>query len=158
MEWYKDYFGEATIEFHSAYLDGKGRLFLLLDDLPAKEYGEHNCDAMGCGSVGPHIGKCFILKEKFNELQAENAELKRQNKQALSMLGEEFSADTCEIIITNVKEYRNQLQAKDKEIKRLKHLIKQSHMFGDDTQCMPENDLLEIKEIANALPVKEGEK
>jgi len=76
-KWYEQYFGEGTIEYDRAYLDSKGRLFLLLDDIEA-EQSEHSCDQMGCGSVGPHIGKVFVDAEKYDALRSQLAEKERE--------------------------------------------------------------------------------
>ena len=62
--WYEDYFGEGTKEI-TVYLDRFNRIFLIPNnniELPQN----HNCDAMGCGSVGPHIVAVFLLADNKN--------------------------------------------------------------------------------------------
>jgi len=74
MNWYENYFGKGTQEV-KAYLDCKGRLFLcdIIDGLTLPQ--NHNCNEMGCGSVGPHIHSVYLDARKHNELQAKNERL-----------------------------------------------------------------------------------
>ena len=80
--WYEDYFGKGTIETR-AHLDQIGRLFIADVDGGIKIPKDHDCDEMGCGSVGPHIHSVYInarthhkLKETIKQLQDENERLK----------------------------------------------------------------------------------
>ena len=76
--WYKNYFGKGTKYLPQAYLDTKGRLFILLEDLSAEEQEDHNCDQMGCASVGPHTGNVFVEANKFNQLQSALKECEKE--------------------------------------------------------------------------------
>ena len=76
--WYENYFGKGTKEV-TAYLDSLNRLFLTptpIVELPK----DHNCDAMGCGSVGPHIVAAYLPAERVDTLLAELAAAKQENE------------------------------------------------------------------------------
>ena len=89
--WYEDYFGKGTIETR-AHLDQKGRLFIADVDGGIKIPKDHDCDEMGCGSVGPHIHSVYInarthhkLKETIKQLQDENEKLKEALERILKL-------------------------------------------------------------------------
>ena len=72
--WYDWYFGKGTIEI-TGYIDTLNRLFLVPNnvvELPK----DHNCDAMGCASAGPHIVGVYLPAEREQKLQAENKKLR----------------------------------------------------------------------------------
>jgi len=72
--WYEDYFGEGTKQT-LAHIDPEGRLFVSDIKGGLCVTDDHNCDAMGCGSVGPHIHSVYINADKYNQLQANYEEL-----------------------------------------------------------------------------------
>ena len=72
MNWYERYFGEGTVvvaENCTVVKDRSGRTFVAgspdWKDKYLPEDEQHNCDAMGCASAGPHI--IGVLKEQKNE-------------------------------------------------------------------------------------------
>lgn len=89
-KWYIDYFGESTKRI-IAYLDSKDRVFLIpqggggqLDSIPLPE--SHNCDEMGCGSVGPHIVAIHLNARKYNDSQAKNKRLRTAIDHVIPMI------------------------------------------------------------------------
>ena len=73
MEWYEQYFGKGTRKL-TVYRDRKYRMFLVPDEniqLPPN----HNCDAMGCGSVGPHIIGVYLPATKYDALKESHTKL-----------------------------------------------------------------------------------
>ena len=86
MEWPENYFGKGTRSF-TAYLDAKDRVFLIPQaDFELAE--EHNCDSMGCGSVGPHIIGVYLNATLVNAIRTENARYKTALER-LARLGNE---------------------------------------------------------------------
>lgn len=63
-KWYEEYLGEGAkllADGCAVVEDSKGRIFVVGSpvDEDLEEDLQHNCDAMGCGTVGPHIIKIF---------------------------------------------------------------------------------------------------
>ena len=64
--WIEDYFGEGSDLIASDCVvvrDKTGRIFVAgcPEDKNRDENEGHNCDAMGCGTFGPHL---ILIKEK----------------------------------------------------------------------------------------------
>jgi len=82
MEWYEQYFGKGTRKL-TVYRDRKYRMFLVPDEniqLPPN----HNCDAMGCGSVGPHIIGVYLPATKHDALKESLTKLVEEIRIAVS--------------------------------------------------------------------------
>jgi len=71
--WYKIYFGEEA-ERIEGYHDALDRVFIVAD-YPCEE---HNCDQMGCASMGPHILAVYLNANKYEKLRDENEEIRNQ--------------------------------------------------------------------------------
>jgi len=68
--WIEGYFGQGTEVLATDCIvvkDANGRIFVSgsPEDEGRDEEVSHNCDAMGCGSFGPHI--ILIIKENEDE-------------------------------------------------------------------------------------------
>ena len=86
MEWYEQYFGKGTRKL-TVYRDRKYRMFLVPDEniqLPPN----HNCDAMGCGSVGPHIIGVYLPATKYDALKASHDKLKEAVREIIQRWGD----------------------------------------------------------------------
>jgi len=71
--WYKTYFGTEAQEI-VVYRDVLDRIYIVADNPP----DVHNCDQMGCASLGPHIVAVYLNANKYHSLQAENETIRNQ--------------------------------------------------------------------------------
>ena len=98
-KWYKELFGENAIllaDGCAVVEDDKGRIFVVgtPTDEELDEELQHNCDAMGCGTVGPHLIKTFksekakqkIIDKMEQRLSENSADLQSILGDILNML------------------------------------------------------------------------
>jgi len=71
--WYRTYFGTEAKEI-VVYRDVLDRIYIVADNPPVL----HNCDQMGCASMGPHIFAVYLNANKYEKLRDENNEIRNQ--------------------------------------------------------------------------------